>query len=285
MWAFTAYSYAATTVTAAWFVRRAARAHGLAVDLPRSLLWQGLVYSAWLPAAGLTWLIFRRFGAGGRALAALAAASLVVPPLESLVSAWIDMGFHGAHGLEPLLGRALARWPVSILLYTAIAAVGLAAAHHHRFAEARARTEALEAALADARAALARLAETPAKAPERLMVITGSRRAPVALNEVEWFAAADNYVVVHWAGREGLMRATLQSLEARLDPRVFARCHRSAIVNLARVRETQSLSDGSWRLTLDSGADLVTSRTYRDDLLRRLGRDPTRPYAASTSSE
>jgi DNA-binding LytR/AlgR family response regulator len=95
---------------------------------------------------------------------------------------------------------------------------------------------------------------------------------PVDLVQVEWFGAADNYVVVHWGGREGLLRATLQSLEARLDPTVFARSHRSALVNLARVREAAPLSDGSWRLTLESGAEVVTSRTYRDDLLRRLGR-------------
>jgi DNA-binding LytR/AlgR family response regulator len=104
------------------------------------------------------------------------------------------------------------------------------------------------------------------------MVMAGSRRMPVAIAEVEWFGAADNYVVVHWSGREGLLRATLQSLEARLDPRVFARAHRSALVNLAHVREAQPLSDGSWRLTLASGGEVVTSRTYREDVLRRLGR-------------
>lgn len=37
-------------------------------------------------------------------------------------------------------------------------------------------------------------------------------------------------------------------------------------------RETASLSDGSWRLTTDSGAELVASRTYRDAVLARLGR-------------
>jgi DNA-binding LytR/AlgR family response regulator len=104
------------------------------------------------------------------------------------------------------------------------------------------------------------------------MVVAGSRRVPVEIGAIEWLGAADNYVVVHWAGREGLLRATLQSLEARLDPRVFARAHRSALVNLARVRDAQPLSDGSWRLTLESGDEVVTSRTYRDALLARLGR-------------
>ena len=104
------------------------------------------------------------------------------------------------------------------------------------------------------------------------MVMAGSRRAPVDVADIEWFAAAGNYVVVHWGEREGLIREPLRTLEARLDPAVFARSHRSTVVNLARVAEAASLSDGSWRLTMRSGAELVASRTYRDDLLARLGR-------------
>ena len=265
-------------MSAAWFARRFAAERGEGLDVATSLLWQGAIYAAWLPAAGLTWLLLRRWGPGPRGLAALAVAGLVVVPLEALAASTIDGLFRGVPVLARALARTLERVPVSILLYTAIVAIGLAVAHHRRAAEARARTAILEAALAEARQALSLAPEMiAAPSPERLMVMTGSRRVPVSAEEVEWFSAADNYVVVHWAdsegaGREGLLRATLQSLEARLDPKVFARSHRSALVNLARVRQAQPLSDGSWRLVLESGAEVVTSRTYRDDLLRRLGR-------------
>ena len=266
VWAFTAYSYGMTTIAAAWFARRFAAAEGEVLGVATSLAWQGAVYAVWLPAAGLVWLALRQFGSGARGLAALTVAMLAVAPLESLAAAWIDGLFIGA--FAHLWERALARTPVSILLYTALVAVGLAAAHHRRAAEARAGATLLETALAEARAP-ALVAVSP---PERLMVMAGSRRVPIELEAVEWFGAADNYVVVHWAGREGLLRATLQSLEARLDPKVFARAHRSALVNLGHVLEAAPLSDGSWRLTMESGAEVVTSRTYRDDLLRRLGR-------------
>lgn len=269
VWAFTAYSYVATTLSAAWFARRAARGAGAPISLEHSLLWQGASYALWLPVAGLVWAILRRFGAGGRGVAVLTLAALLVAPLASLAAAWTDMAFKGADGgLAQALGRALGRSPVSILLYTAIAAAGLAAAHRQRAVEIQARADDLEAALVKARQTVAR----DVVPTERLMVSTGARRTPVDLAQVEWFAAAGNYVVVHWEQREGLIRETLQGLEARLDPAVFARSHRSTVVNLARVRETQSLSDGSWRLTLESGAELVASRTYRDDLLARLGR-------------
>ena len=270
MWAFTAYAWVMTTVCAAWFARRFAADRGDVVSVVDSLAWQGGVYAAWLPAAGIVWLLLRRYGTGAISMLVLYQAGVLIVPLEALVSAMIDAVF--SPGGE-LAARTLGRLPIALLLYTAIIAIGLAASNHERVQAEKARARALETALAEAREALAQAAEAAPERPgRRLMVMAGSRRVPVALDEIEWFGGADNYVVVHWAGREGLLRATLQSLEGWLDPRVFARCHRSTLVNLARVRETQPLSDGSWRLILDSGAEVVTSRTYRDDLLARLGR-------------
>jgi DNA-binding LytR/AlgR family response regulator len=190
---------------------------------------------------------------------------LVIVPVEALVSLAVDNGFRDPDvaWAAGLIGRA----PVAILLYSAIVGFGLAAVHHRRAEEARGQARRLETALAAAREASAR-----AEPPRRLMVMTGSRRTSVELAEVEWFASAGNYVVVHWSDREGLLRETMRALEARLDPAVFARSHRSTLVNLAQVRDAQSLSDGSWRLTTRSGAELVASRTYRDALLARLGR-------------
>lgn len=186
-------------------------------------------------------------------------------PLAALASTGVDLAF-GLGAPNGAVARAIDRVPVAILLYTALVCVGFAAAHRQKAVEANKMTRSLEAALAAARSA----ARGPL-APERLMVMTGARRAPVLLDEVEWFAAAGNYVVVHWADREGLVRKPLKTLEARLDGRVFARSHRSTLVNLARVREARSLSDGSWRLTMESGAELVASRTYREAIMARLG--------------
>jgi len=267
VWAFVAYSWTMTTVSAAWFARRFAADRGEALGVAPSLLWQGSIYAAWLPAAAIVWWLLRRFGAGARGVAASFVAGTVVVPAQAAISSLIDAGFLGAGDFE---ARILGRTPVCLLLYSAIVAVGLAAVHHRRAAQARARNALLETALAEARAV------APAPETERLMVMSGARRIPVDISAVEWFGAADNYVVVHWAdregvGREGLLRATLQGLEARLDPRLFARAHRSSLVNLAHVREAQPLSDGSWRLTLASGSEVVTSRTYRDALLERLG--------------
>ena len=115
------------------------------------------------------------------------------------------------------------------------------------------------------------------KAPylERLLVRDRSRTEVIAVSEVEWFEAADNYVRLHLAARRELVRETLSALESRLDPARFRRVHRSAMVNLARVRALKVEQSGDGTLTLQSGAQVPVSRTYRKDLeaaLRSPGR-------------
>ena len=269
VWLFTAYSWTVTTLCASWFAHRTAIARGAPLDAATCLLWQGAVFGAWLPAGLLVWVIIRRFGTGARGLLAASAATLVVAPFEAAAGAVLDIVIAGRRDFSGLLDHAIAKIPVAILLWTAICAVALAATQRQRMIETRQRAEALEEALAQARHA-----QNP-DLSERLMVMTGSRRTPVALDEVEWFASAGNYVVVHWGEREGLIRTTLKTMEAKLDPQVFARSHRSTLINLARVAETQSLSDGSWKLTMTSGAELVASRSFRDRILERLGQNST----------
>lgn len=59
------------------------------------------------------------------------------------------------------------------------------------------------------------------------------------------------------------MRATLQSLEERLDPQVFLRVHRAAIVNREAIREVQ---DGGLALVLTDGSRVAVSRSRRHAL-------------------
>ncbi|PHY18961.1 LytTR family DNA-binding domain-containing protein [Caulobacter sp. BP25] len=268
MSAFTAYSWLATTLCAAWFARRFAAERGQSLGLADSLIWQGSIYAAWLLAALVVWLLIRWFGSGLIGLLALYLAGGIIIPLESLAAAMIDARY--APGAVLAMGF-IARLPISLLLYTAMVAIALAAAEHRRARQEKERSRALTVALEEARLTLARGAGDAPSLEERLIVISGARRVPVRINEVEWFGAADNYVVVHWSDREGLLRSTLQALEARLNDRLFARCHRSALVNLARVKSFAPLSDGSWRLMMESGAEVVTSRAYRRQLLERLG--------------
>ena len=73
-------------------------------------------------------------------------------------------------------------------------------------------------------------------------------------SEIVWIEAEDYYVLVHSKQGRHLVRATLASFEQRLDPRIFLRVHRTAIVNVDEVRTVRD--DGRLLLTLSSGAEV-----------------------------
>ncbi|HKV73028.1 MAG TPA: LytTR family DNA-binding domain-containing protein [Gemmatimonadales bacterium] len=101
---------------------------------------------------------------------------------------------------------------------------------------------------------------------ERLLVRERGRTEVVAIDEVEWFEAADNYVRLHLGARREVVRETLSGLERRLDPARFCRVHRSIIVNLSRVRRLAVAQSGDGEATLQSGASIPVSRGSRKSL-------------------
>lgn len=100
---------------------------------------------------------------------------------------------------------------------------------------------------------------------ERFAVKSGTRTVFVPVEEVRWISAEGDYAGLHVsAGRVHLIRATLNDLERKLDPAMFARVHRSSIVSKGQVREVQTLSSRDYLLRLGEGHELRMSRNYRD---------------------
>jgi hypothetical protein len=128
-----------------------------------------------------------------------------------------------------------------------------------------------EVALSGARAS-APEASNPAPAattpPERyisrLLVQSNFREQFVAVERITWIEADGNYVKLHTEQGTLRPRMTLAALESQLDPSLFARIHRSHIVNLARVKEIQPWFHGDFRMVLQSGETLPLSRRFRD---------------------
>jgi len=105
----------------------------------------------------------------------------------------------------------------------------------------------------------------------RIVVKSGGRVFFIETREVDYFEAAGNYVRVHAGGEAHLVRLTMQTLDARLDGRVFVRIHRSIIVNSARIAELQARTRGDYDVVLRSGAKLELQRSYRPRLQAVLG--------------
>jgi two-component system LytT family response regulator len=91
---------------------------------------------------------------------------------------------------------------------------------------------------------------------------SGDRLLFVRLADVDWIEAANNYVRVHARGDSLLVRATMAKAERRLDPSAFVRIHRSAIVNIDRIKDLLPWAHGEYIVTLRDGTRLQASRVY-----------------------
>ena len=107
----------------------------------------------------------------------------------------------------------------------------------------------------------------------------GARRIPVRCGQrielldaadIDWIEAESNYVTIHVGKRTHVIRETLGAVERRLDPTVFARVHRSYVVNLSRVTQLHPLFHGEYELVLSDGTRISTGRSYTHVVQRLL---------------
>jgi two-component system LytT family response regulator len=127
-----------------------------------------------------------------------------------------------------------------------------------------------EIALTRAKEKLARSNARP-HTIDRLAIKSTGQVAFVNVTDIDWIEAADYYACLHVGQHTHLLRRSLQELEDDLDQSAFCRIHRSAIVNLDRVRTLVLGSDGEYQVLLSSGASLRLSRRYRKLLQERMG--------------
>jgi two-component system LytT family response regulator len=109
------------------------------------------------------------------------------------------------------------------------------------------------------------------KSLERIVIKSTSRVFFLRTDEIDWIEAAGNYLKLH-AGKEfHLLRETMNGLEAKLDPKVFLRIHRSTMVNVERIKELQPFFHGDYLVILKDGTQLTLSRTHRPKLQHLMG--------------
>ena len=105
---------------------------------------------------------------------------------------------------------------------------------------------------------------------ERFVVRLRDKILVIPVAEVDWIKAEDNYIRIHSGSSSYLDRETLSELCVRLDPKKFVRVHRSALINVDRIKEVMVIN-GEYELVLQSGVRIALSRTYRDEFFSRLG--------------
>jgi two-component system, LytTR family, response regulator len=126
-------------------------------------------------------------------------------------------------------------------------------------------------AMLRAKQKIAREESTDSREQQRLAVRSAGHVSYVRLKDIDWVEASDYYVVLHVGAKSHLLRRSMADLERELDPHVFCRVHRSAIVNLRRVRRLD-VGAADHGVILESGERLPLSRRFRKDLQSRLER-------------
>jgi two-component system LytT family response regulator len=109
------------------------------------------------------------------------------------------------------------------------------------------------------------LAQIPGRpaAANQILVREADRAFFLSVTDIQRVSAAGNYVEVHANGKVHLIRDTLTSFIAQLDPSEFLRVHRSHAVRVNFIAELRPLFHGDYELVLRDGQALSMSRRYK----------------------
>jgi two-component system LytT family response regulator len=109
--------------------------------------------------------------------------------------------------------------------------------------------------------------------PEWVLLKAEGKNVFVKVRDIDWIESSRNNVRIHVGPTLYLLHETTSAIASRLDPKRFLRIHRSAIVNIERIRELHPWFNGDYAVILRDGTQLTLSASYRDRLreFRRFG--------------
>lgn len=100
----------------------------------------------------------------------------------------------------------------------------------------------------------------PLTEADQVFVKDGERCWFVKLSEIRLFESVGNYAKVFFANNKPLILKSLNSLEERLDDRVFFRANRKHIINLRWIEKIEPYFNGGLLVELKGGEKIEVSR-------------------------
>jgi DNA-binding LytR/AlgR family response regulator len=91
-------------------------------------------------------------------------------------------------------------------------------------------------------------------------------KVPLDTRTIMAILASANYCRLHTDSGDYEIRETMNGISAKLDPTVFARIHRSVIVNTSQVREVALSNDVPRAVILRDGMELPVGPNFRHSL-------------------
>jgi two-component system LytT family response regulator len=92
---------------------------------------------------------------------------------------------------------------------------------------------------------------------------SGTEWVRVRLDDILWIEAAGDYMCVHTSQGTHIIRKTLKQFEQELDPLLFPRVNRSAMINLSKLQKLTPNSNGEYMAQLVSDHSVKVSRKYK----------------------
>ncbi len=173
-------------------------------------------------------------------------------------------GFHDERNFSLIYGRAMMIIPLVLIIPTTIMMLYFSLKERDK-------------TIVQLQSEIAEMKEHGASAPQaekqasiiNFMDDKGELKLSVKSDSIYYLEASDNYIKIYYKGKEEvehfLLRSSMRKQEELLADRGFVRCHRSYIVNFAKVSLLRKDKDGPYLDLGESGIkEIPISKTYLD---------------------
>lgn len=108
-----------------------------------------------------------------------------------------------------------------------------------------------------------------ATASPTFVIHNGKDNVIIHTEDIIQITSATPYVSIHLENKRYLHSETLKSMLEQLDDQIFIRAHKSAVVNLSKIRSFKSRLNGDYDLQMTDGTLVRLSRTYASEFKKR----------------
>ncbi len=105
----------------------------------------------------------------------------------------------------------------------------------------------------------------------RIVVKSRNKIDIIPVDEIRYFEAQDDYVMIYTQDGHHLKQKTMKYFETHLNPKEFCRIHRSYLIRLEEISKLEPYEKDSWMLILKAGEKLKVSKSGYKLLKQQLG--------------
>lgn len=106
---------------------------------------------------------------------------------------------------------------------------------------------------------------------DRVVVKSGSTINVIPVDDIIYFEAQDDYVMVYTQGDRFLKQQTMKFFEERLPGNQFVRVHRSFIVRIEKIIKLEQYGKESYKVIMNNNQSIPVSRSGYSRLKEKLG--------------